>query len=77
VRKMHYAIGSRVRQKFRRTVVFGTPTASIEGVDDNGIEWWDAEEYNRLVFYSLCFVKNSNSIYARSNARIQTNIVDA
>jgi glycosyltransferase involved in cell wall biosynthesis len=30
-----------------RTVVFGTP-GEHRGVDENGVEWWDADEYNPI-----------------------------
>jgi len=51
-----------------RTVVFGTP-GEHRGVDENGIEWWDANEYNSIepftVFISsrspVPFINNINS----------------
>lgn len=52
-----------------RTVVFGTP-GEHRGVDENGVEWWDSNEYNPIepfkVFISSRtpepFINNINSL---------------
>lgn len=54
-----------------RTVVFGTP-GEHRGIDENGIEWWDAEEYNPIEPFTVFISSRTPAPFANNiNSRLK------